>query len=193
MDKIRLIIAVLRGTYYIFFFRLFRKNVRIEFPFVAFTSVNISGPGKVRIGKKCVVVENVFRGLTIVTLDQSSEVIIEGIGCLIGGLTIRCLNKVLVGKKVMTAVSLIQDVDCITTNYTYLKSENDPMNEVIINIRDNVWIGGHAIILSNTTISNDSVVAAGSVCRDINIPDYNLVSGNLARRGINIDRLMSLT
>ena len=48
-------------------------------------------------------------------------------------------------------------------------------------IEDDVWIGGHSLILKGVTIGHHSVVAAGSVVRHA-MPPYSLVAGNPARR-----------
>jgi maltose O-acetyltransferase len=49
-----------------------------------------------------------------------------------------------------------------------------------ITIGDNVWIGGHSIVLPGVTIGRDSVVGAGSVVtRDV--PPRTVVAGNPAR------------
>ena len=49
-----------------------------------------------------------------------------------------------------------------------------------VNIGDNVWIGGRAVICPGVTIGNNVVVAAGSVVTK-NVPDNVVVGGNPAK------------
>ena len=90
----------LRGTFCIIYYRTFKRNVKIGFPFMVGAKVRIIGPGRVYIGKHCAVLENVFKGLTIVTFSKDSTVII-GNKCALGGITIRCHSKVEFGDRVI--------------------------------------------------------------------------------------------
>lgn len=49
-----------------------------------------------------------------------------------------------------------------------------------INVGNNVWIGGRAIILCNVTIGDGCVIGAGSVVTS-SIPPYSVAVGNPAR------------
>jgi len=184
--------AILRGTAYILYYRLFRKNVKIKFPFLAFAEVSIIGPGKVFIDKGCHAQKNVFRGLTIVTRSVDSSVSI-GAKSLLGGLTIRCHERIELGKKTMTAISLLQD--SLFYNSDNVSSQVDTNislrpNPVILVA--NVWLGPDSIILGGSRIGNDSVLAAGAWCFGNRIGDYCLASGNPAKRPMPIDKLLKL-
>jgi acetyltransferase-like isoleucine patch superfamily enzyme len=171
---------------------VFRENVRIGFPFLAFTKVTIIGPGKVFIDRGCHAQKNVFRGLTIVTHSIDSSVAI-GAKSLLGGLTIRCHERIEVGEKTMTAVSLLQD--------SLFYNIGDVLSQVDINIflrpspiviGTNVWLGPESIVLGGSKIGNDSVLAAGTWCFANQVRDYSLVSGNPAKRPMPIDKLMRM-
>ena len=189
------LMAVLRGTYYIVYYRLFFKNVKIQFPFMAYSSVVILGPGEVTIGKRCGVVKNVFKGLTIVTLSENSKVSI-GNQCLLGGLTIRCYSSINIANKVMTAISLIQDVNIINerslygrnTNIENISSWNKPK---AIKIDDNVWIGAQACVLGGSEIGANCVLAASSIIYDTSIKEYSLYTG-FSKRALPIEKIISL-
>ena len=49
-----------------------------------------------------------------------------------------------------------------------------------ITVGDNVWFGGHCVVLAGVTIGNNVVVGAGSVVTK-DIPDNAVVAGNPAR------------
>jgi acetyltransferase-like isoleucine patch superfamily enzyme len=61
---------------------------------------------------------------------------------------------------------------------TIKKNKNIIKKNIIIG--DNVFIGSHSAILGGTKIKNNSVIAAGTVLRGENIPEYSLAIGNPA-------------
>jgi acetyltransferase-like isoleucine patch superfamily enzyme len=188
----RFVMAILNGCVYALYYRAFRRNVIIKQPFMAFGKVSIIGPGSVYIDSNCSVYENVFRGLTIVTLSQDAKVEI-GKGCILGGLTVRCYGRITIGKGSMTALSLVQDVFFVTAlkpeapEFSWSDKEKMP-----ISINDNVWLGGLSAILGGTEIGNDSVVAAGALCFDNKFGEYCLISGSPAIRGLPIRQILKL-
>ena len=97
--------ALLRGTFTVFYYRLFNRRVRIAFPFFMYETFRVSGPGKVFIGGSCSIYPNMFDGVSIVTLDQNAEVHI-GVNCSLGGVTIRCRERIEIGDRVMVGWSL---------------------------------------------------------------------------------------
>lgn len=186
-------VALFRGTFYIVYFRIKNPNYKIGFPFFATTTVRILGPGRVEIGSGCWAVENVFRGLTIVTFSPDSHVAI-GRRCLLGGLTIRCYRKIELRDHIMTAISLIQDSYFL--NLSEVRSsvidEVNKLQGLVIDIGENVWFGADSIILSGSRIGRDSIIAAGSVTIGAEVNDYNLVVGNPSRKTLPIDKLLQL-
>lgn len=49
-----------------------------------------------------------------------------------------------------------------------------------VSIEDDVWIGGHSIILPGVTVGRGSIVAAGAVITK-DVPPFTIVGGNPAR------------
>ena len=189
----RLIIAIIRGSLYILYYSVFNSNVRIGFPFIVYSRVRIDGPGQVTIGKKCTVVENVFRGLSVVTLSPEATVTIGGEGCLLGGLTIRCHKKITIGNNVMTAVSLIQDALFVNNDMNMFLDKNDKhFKSTPITIGNNVWLGGHCCILGGSEIADDCVLSACSMTYKAQLNEYSLGSGNPLKRPLPIDKLLGL-
>ena len=180
-NYLSLFMALMRGTYFIVYYRIFSRNIRISFPFIAYANVRIEGPGKVIIGKRCSVVKNVFKGLTIITYSDDAQVTV-GNRCLLGGLTIRCNSAVEIGNKLMTAVSLVQDFLFTDDKTKHEYNDNGFLYEALpIKIEDNVWLGGHARVLGGSVIKKDSVIAACSTLYKTDINEYSLYSGNFKR------------
>jgi carbonic anhydrase/acetyltransferase-like protein (isoleucine patch superfamily) len=188
-NRLRLIMAVCRGTYYALFFRLFRRDVVIALPFIAYESVAIGGPGQVRIGRYCSVHANVFRGLSVVTLSPSAVVRI-GPHCSLGGLTIRCLERVVIGERTMTAHSLVQDTLLFSASERYWGGVA-PISGPI-EIGSNAWLGGLTYVLPMAVVGEDSVLSWGAACFDIVLPPASLASGNPVTRTVPIDRVQEI-
>ena len=184
--------ALLRGTFTVFYYRLVKPRIRIAFPFFMYETFCVSGPGKVFIEKSCSIFPNMFVGVNIVTLNRDAEVRI-GKNCSLGGVTIRCHERVEIGDCLMAGHSLIQDS-------IFAECESALANQGIPQMRDshsirigrNVWIGAQTCILGGTTIGDDSVVSLGTVCMGIGIGAYQLASGNPSLRPVPISRLMRM-
>ncbi|UPW18615.1 sugar O-acetyltransferase [Agarivorans sp. TSD2052] len=96
-------------------------------------------------------------------------------------------GKITIGDRVMIApnVSLFSINHALDPELrkTYINQQGE--REVIdypapITIGDDVWIGGHAVILAGVTVGNGSVVAAGAVVTK-DVPAGVLVGGNPAK------------
>lgn len=186
-----IILSLLRGSFYILYFYLFNRKVKIKFPFLVSSRVIIKGPGYVDIGARCIVLENVFKGLTIITYSKSSRVEI-GNKCMLAGLTIRCTGRVLIGNNVMTAVSLVQNAFFAHNDEARTKQHVNTLEPLPITIGSNAWLGGHCIVLGGTNIGDDSVVSAYTVCSNETINGYSLITGNPTRKPLPIEQLLKL-
>ncbi|WP_411994833.1 sugar O-acetyltransferase [Agarivorans sp. DSG3-1] len=96
-------------------------------------------------------------------------------------------GKITIGDRVMIApnVSLFSINHALDPELrkTYINQQGE--REVIdypapITIGDDVWIGGHAVILAGVTVGNGSVIAAGAVVTK-DVPSSVLVGGNPAK------------
>ena len=60
-----------------------------------------------------------------------------------------------------------------------------------VSIEDDVWIGGHSIVLPGVTVGRGSIVAAGAVITK-DVPPFTIVGGNPARiikrRDVNVQQ-----
>lgn len=184
--------ALLRGTFTVFYYRLVNRRVRIAFPFFMYETFRVSGPGKVFIGGSCSIYPNMFDGVSIVTLDQNAEVHI-GINCSLGGVTIRCRERIEIGDRIMAGHSLIQD--CMLAEWPAVRANEVVLREKpsrAIRIGRNVWVGAQTCILRGTKIGDDSVVSLGTVCYGAGIEEYHLTSGSPSLRPVPISRLMRM-
>ena len=187
---IRLAIAFVRGTRYALQYRLFRKNVHIRLPFFVYTQrVQIQGPGRVEIGPYCSAYPNAFDGLSIATLAPAAYVAI-GQKATMGGLTIRCRNRVIIGDRIMTANSLIQDDYFVHSDYAQARTLPPSHTTDHIVIGNNVWLGHGACILPGTTIGDDAVISEGAVCLNRSVRGHHLAIGNPVVRCISIEQLL---
>lgn len=177
--------ALIVGTLYIIYYRVFRRNVKTEFPLFVYRSwIRITGPGKVHIGRNCHVLRNALQGLTIVTLSRHAQVLI-GEECSVGGATIRCMERIEIGKNTFTSNCLIQD--CLFVTKTSERSHPINKNDTRpILFGKNVWIGQYGCVLGGSVIGNDCTVSYQSVCHGLTLADYCVGLGNPIRKGIPV-------
>lgn len=176
--------ALLIGTLYIGYYRMFRRNVTIRFPFFVYYKVRIVGPGRVHIDRHCSVVSNAIEGLTIVTLSRSAEVRI-GENCWVGGSTIRCHKRIEIGANTITSNCLIQDSLFVSSRTTGSRHSNEIAPKSVF-IGKNAWIGGYSCILAGSVIQDDCVVGFHAVCYNKRIDRYSLAMGNPVNRALPI-------
>jgi len=184
-------IGLSRGLCYLIYYKLFKNNVSIAFPFIVNAKVRIIGPGTVTVGKGCRVMKNAFKGLTILTFSREATVTI-GNKCLLGGTTIRCQQAVAIGEKTMTAISLIQDSFLMPRNGNGEDVNGRLPRPQSITIGRNVWLGEACFVMKGSTIGDDCVLSSGTWCHDATYQDYVLIMGNPARNAIPIDKLLRL-
>lgn len=184
--------AFLKGSFYVLFYRLLRKNVIIGIPFFAYYRVSICGPGSVRIGKGCSVFPNAFDGLVVATVGAEASVII-GRGSDLGGVTIRSSRKVEIGERGLFANCLIQD--SLFTALSPLVScprRDQHSDSATVWLGDNVWLAGQTMVLEGGSVGNESVLSVGGVCFDRAIPEKQLAGGNPVVSSLSVERISAL-
>lgn len=179
--------ALVRGTIYALFYRLFRRNVRIRLPFLAHSWVRISGPGSVFIDRWCTVHFNSFEGLTIATLSADANVRI-GKRCNLGGVTIRCTKHIEFEDWVLSANCLVQDsLFCTAPVPHRTGSDLDVPREV--RIKAGAWLTAQTIVLSGSAIGEGSVLSLASVCYRFLVPAGHVAFGNPASGSLPVGAL----
>ena len=117
---------------------------------------------------------NIERGAIITSLMEIGDRSGVGIDAVIDG-------KVIIGQDVMMG----PNVTIHTRNHRFERLDI-PMNqqgrteERPVIIGDDVWIGGHVIILPGRHIGNGAIVGAGAVVTK-DVPPYAIVGGNPAK------------
>jgi acetyltransferase-like isoleucine patch superfamily enzyme len=82
---------------------------------------------------------------------------------------INCVNRITIGKNTKIAPNVcINDHD-----HNYKKNSNDHLIRGEVTIGENVWIGSNVVILRDTNIGDNVVVAAGSVVKG-NVPSNTI-------------------
>lgn len=183
--------ALLRGCFYIAFYRVATANIVIKFPFFVYYKFKITGAGSVFIDRGCSVYANSFDGLVITTLSPNAKVVI-GKGCDLGGMTIRCYNRITLGNFVMSANCLLQDTVLPVARLSDLKNSAVMNIEPVANclsIGNKVWLAGQTIVLGNSSVGDASVLGVGSVCIDRTINNSHLAVGNPISSSISIERI----
>jgi len=178
--------AIVRGTWYIIYYRITQKDVVIRFPFYVYAKVEISGPGKVFIDKGCSTGWNNFYHLSINTLNKDAVVYI-GRKCGLSGLTIRCGDKVVIGDRSIMAATLIQDVIMVTDSVAGKVGVSPD-----IHIGSDVWIAGNAFVLPGSNVGDRCVIGSNGLIYNRNIPADSFAGGNPVQRPLPINKLLKL-
>lgn len=184
----RLLKAFFKGLLYVLFCRLFRRNVQIRLPFLVYCKrIVISGPGSVFIDKGCSIFTNSFDRLAIITLSPYAHVRI-GKKCDLGGVTVRCHERVELGDQVLAANCLVQDFPILTDRSCRPNvAEIDRSRASGILIGKNVWLAGQTIVLHGSTIGDGAVLSQGSVCCNFVVPKNHFAVGNPVYRSMSLD------
>ena len=117
--------------------------------------------------------------------DGDNSYITIGNNCRINGAFIHAKDIITIGDNCVIA----SGISIIDSNGHQVCSSNRTMGRDIaksISIGNNVWIGINSIILKGTTIGDNCIVSAGSVCKGV-YPKNSIVSGNPANVVKKID------
>lgn len=118
----------------------------------------------VHIGKFVFIRKN-----TSIRVDHTGELLICDKVFINNNCTINCVNKITIGSQTKIAPNVcINDHD-----HNYKNPSEQHLIEGTVSIGKNVWIGANAVILRDTTIGDNAVIAAGSVVKG-NVPENSL-------------------
>lgn len=149
------LVGILRGWFYkIIYFKNIKATI---FSLQANSKIEVfNKKAKVNIGKFVFIRKNAsFR------IDFDGVLIIGNNVFINDNCNINCVNRITIGKNTKIAPNVcINDHD-----HNYKKNTSDHLVRGEVTIGDNVWIGSNVVILRNTHIGDNVVVAAGSVVK----------------------------
>jgi acetyltransferase-like isoleucine patch superfamily enzyme len=157
------IIGILRGFINkLFYYRNIKSSI---FSLQANSRIEVfSKRSRVHIGKFVFIRKNVS-----IRVDFNGELYIAEKVFINDNCNINCVHRVSIGRNTKIAPNVnINDHD---HNYKNPKEEHLLKGEVIIG--KNVWIGSNVVILRDTTIGDNAVIAAGSIVKG-NVPANTL-------------------
>jgi acetyltransferase-like isoleucine patch superfamily enzyme len=153
------LVGYIRGIFYkIFYYRNITSSI---FSLQANSKIEIfNKKSKIIIGKFVFIRKNAS-----IRIDYSGELILGENVFINDNCNINCINKITIGRNTKIAPNVcINDHD-----HNYKVSSNDHLLIGKVTIGENVWIGSNVVILRDTIIGDNSVIAAGSVVKG-NIP-----------------------
>ncbi|WP_413307820.1 acyltransferase [Bacillus sp. 1P10SD] len=148
-------IGIVRGTYYKF---IYFKNIDSTiFALQANSKFEIfNKDAKVKIGKFVFIRKNASFRLDFKGILEIGDYVFINDNC-----NINCVKRITIGKNTKIAPNVcINDHD-----HNYKKNTSDHLIRGEVTIGDNVWIGSNVVILRDTHIGDNVVVAAGSVVK----------------------------
>lgn len=149
------LVGILRG----FFYKLvYVKNIKSSiFSLQANSRIEVfNKKSKITIGKFVFIRKNAS-----IRIDSSGELNLGEKVFINDNCNINCINKITIGRNTKIAPNVcINDHD---HNYKNNNSDHLLIGEVYIG--ENVWIGSNVVILRDTFIGDNSVIAAGSVVK----------------------------
>jgi acetyltransferase-like isoleucine patch superfamily enzyme len=155
------LVGILRG---IFFKALYFRNIKSSiFSLQANSKIEVfNNKAKIYLGKFVFIRKNAS-----IRIDYEGVLNIGKNVFINDNCTINCVNKITIGKNTKIAPNVcINDHD-----HNYKKNSSDHLIRGEVTIGENVWIGSNVVILRNTHIGENVVVAAGSVVKGIIPPN----------------------
>lgn len=176
------------GVYVYILLKSFPINIGMSHRVNGFPKINIKPSGSMSIGDHFVLNSgNVFNSIgrnqrSLLSVSAGAELIIgDNVG--MSSVAIVCQKKISFGNNIrIGGNTVIYDTDFHSLKAperTALPELTDGIKRKEIIIGDNVFIGGHSIILKGTSIGENSIIGAGSVVSGT-IPENEIWAGNPA-------------
>lgn len=144
-----------------------------------FNTVSILNPRQISIGENCLFHDGVWLSAQVTPECKGRIEISDGV-FISNGAMISSAYKIKIGSGVtLGSYCMILDNNHRIDNPN-LSVMKQGLSGKAVEIGDNVWIGGHAVVLPGVRIGQGAVVGAGSVVTK-SVGDYQIVVGNPAR------------
>lgn len=171
---IRTVLALARGRWYCFAYRLRGIRVSAGRNFRVYGKLQIRGPGRIVFGN------NVRLDMLVTPYTHHPDALIEiGDDSYVNGTRFGCRTHIRVGARAILAQAMIMD-----TNFHSIQANRHevdaPVRSSPVILEENVWVAAQAGILPGTHIGRNSVVGFGAVCAG-SYPSDVVIAGNPAQ------------
>jgi acetyltransferase-like isoleucine patch superfamily enzyme len=169
-------LAWLRGWWYRILFRLQGKHFTAGPMLRVYGPLRISGPGRVRLGRNCLIISDAIKPVCIRTLARGATVTL-GDHAGLNGTSIQCVQMVDIGEWSNIADAYITDTAAHTLSKQRRQQDVGEAAAAPVRIGCNVWISVQVVILHGVSIGDNSVIGACSLLRK-DVPANVFGAGN---------------
>ena len=164
-------LALLRGRWYLLWYRLRGRRVRAGRQFKVFGSLKVRGPGEVIFGDRVTILGDA----TPFTYKREARIII-GNDVMMGSARFGCASEISIGDQCILADCSISDTDHHSAQANR-RSPDAPVRVLPVKIERNVWVARQAAVLPGCT------VLAGYEARSSSVTERCVRASSLAMRG----------
>ena len=150
-------LALLRGRWYLLWYRLRGRRVRAGRQFKVFGSLKVRGPGEVIFGDRVTILGDA----TPFTYKREARIII-GNDVMMGSARFGCASEIRIGDQCILADCSISDTDHHSAQANR-RSPDAPVRVLPVKIERNVWVARQAAVLPGCTVGENSVISHGAV------------------------------
>jgi len=168
-------LALLKGRWYKFWYRLRGLRFTAGRNFRVFGTLVLSGPGEVIMGDNI----SLMGRVTPWTHGREARITI-GDGTMMDGVRLGCAQAISIGRDCIIAECRITDTDFHSTHVNRRTDPTAPIRTAPVIVEDNVWISLEVGLLPGAWIGRNSAVGYGSVCVR-RYPENVILFGNPAK------------
>ena len=181
MGWIKEYLAQLRAALFYIIIKVFKKNIMVGEGLKLYCRLDIQGPGKVIIGKNCIVKSIPGSRNQYVTLYTTSpEAIIEiGDNVQLISAKTSCNFRMRIGNNVIIEDTSLLDSSFHSVHEHRERPTNESHKNSAINIEDNVLVGVRSVIMRGVRLGRSSQVLPCSVVQS-SFPENSVIIGNPA-------------
>ncbi len=150
-------LALLRGRWYLLWYRLRGRRVRAGRQFKIVGSLKVRGPGEVIFGDRVTILGDA----TPFTYKPEARILV-GNDVMMGSARFGCAREISIGDQCILADCSISDTDHHSAQANR-RSPDAPIRILPVKIERNVWVARQAAVLPGCTVGENSVISHGAV------------------------------